>query len=125
MGVEERARAVDGVRCRAEPNAERVAGLVAGFGCLEEYIERPALRLWRRSGRVKRLQIDPGVLFEQVDARAWALDLRSDRCRGSEAFDIRLAEIGHRLVYRAVLLDQFLHDVVDRFEALGVAMRLP
>src|SRR5947209_11417705 len=105
MRMEERARAVDGVRCRAEPNAERIAGLVARFGSFEECVKRPALRLWRRSGRIERLQIDPCMLLEQIDTRARSFDLRPDRCRNCQPFAVRLAEIGYGFVHRAVLLD--------------------
>ena len=59
-GLEDGAGRIDRVRRRAEPDPEREAGLVAGLGGLEERVERPAVRLGRRAGRIHGLDVDAG-----------------------------------------------------------------
>jgi len=111
--------------CRAEADAERETGLVARFGGLEEGVERPALGVGRLPGRIEGLHVDAGVLLHQVDARAWSLDIGT-RSRGhGKPMSIRITQILDRLVDGAVLLDQRLHDVVDRRQVLCVLVRPP
>ena len=123
--VEDRARSIHRIRRCAEPDAEREAGLLARLGRLEKRLERPVLGLRRRAGRIHGLHIDAGMLFHQVDARARPLDLAADRGRHRDPTALGLAEIFDRGIDRAVLLDQRLHDVVDRFELVGMVRRQP
>ena len=123
--VEERTRGVDVVGGLAKPDAERVSSLLAGLRGLEEGLIRPAIRFRRGAGRIERRHVDAGMLLHQVDARARALDLRADGRRHGEPVAVGLAEIGHGVVHGAVLLDQRLHDVVQRHEALCISLRPP
>ncbi|TMJ46463.1 MAG: hypothetical protein E6G84_14350 [Alphaproteobacteria bacterium] len=123
--VEDRARSIHRIRRCAEPDAEREAGLLARLGRLEKRLERPVLGLRRRAGRIHGLHIDAGMLFHQVDARARPLDLAADRGRHRDPTALGLAEIFDRGIHGAILLDQRLHDVVDRFELVGMVRRQP
>ncbi|MEY9578322.1 hypothetical protein ABIE88_005898 [Bradyrhizobium diazoefficiens] len=65
------------------------------------------------------------MLLHQVDARARALDLAA-RCRWDrEPFAARLAQIFDGAVHLAILLDERLHDVVERLEILRIGVRPP
>ena len=121
--MEDRPDRVDRVRRRAETDAERVAALVAVLGRLQERVEGPVVGLGRRAGRIHRLDVDPGQVLQVVDARARPLDLAADGGRHGEPFAVDLAEILDRGVDGAVLLDQRLHDVVDRHQLIGIARR--
>ena len=60
---------------------------------------------------------------EKVDAGAGALGLAADGGRNDDPAAVDLAEILDRGVDRPVLLDERRHDVVDRFEQVGVLRR--
>ena len=101
------------------------AGLVAGFGRLQEGVDGPAVGLRGRSGRIHRLHVDAGVLLHEVDARARSLDLAADGRRHGEPGALVLAEILDGAVDRAILLDQRLHDVVDGLQVQRLVLRPP
>jgi hypothetical protein len=123
--MEDGAGRVDIVRRRAEPDAEWKSRLVAGFRSLEVGVERPVVGLWRAADGIHRLDIDAGVLLQEIDARAGALDLAAHRCRHGDPFAVDLAQIFDRPVDVAVLLDEVGHHVVDRLQVAGVLARQP
>ena len=123
VGMEDRPDRVDRVRRRAETNAERVAALVAVLGRLQERVECPGIGLGWCAGRIHRLDVDPGQVLQVVDARARTLDLAADRGRHGEPLAVDLAEIFDRGVDGAVVLDQLIHEVVDRDQLIGIARR--
>ena len=101
-------------------------GLVAGLGRLEECVERPVSALGGAAGRIHGLHVDAGVLLHEVDARARPLDLAADGRRHREPMPFARARDSSTVsLTGAVLLDQRLHDVVDRLELLGVLVRPP
>jgi hypothetical protein len=71
------------------------------------------------------LDVDAGVLLQEIDARAGALDLAADRRRHSDPVVVRAAEILDRIVDRTVQCDQLLHDLVDGLQVLGLVLRPP
>src|SRR4029450_2312324 len=97
-GLEERAGGIDRVGRLPEADPEREAGLVAGFGGLQEGVDGPALGLRRGAGRIQCLDIDAGVLLHEIDARARSLDLAADRRRYREPGALTAAEIFDRAV---------------------------
>ena len=98
---------------------------MARLSRLEESVERPVLRLGRLPGRIQGLHVDAGVLFHQIDARARSLDIGTGGRRHGKPMSIRITQILDRLVDGAVLLDQRLHDVIDRREVLCVLVCPP
>ncbi|MEY9291245.1 hypothetical protein ABH979_004319 [Bradyrhizobium ottawaense] len=123
--LEDRAGGVHAVGGLAETDAERNAGLVASLGCLQEGLHGPVLDLGWAAGRVHLLHVDAGMLLHQVDAGAGTLDLAAG-CRGHcEPFAARLTEIFDGAVHLTVLLEERLHDVVERLEILRIGLRPP
>lgn len=123
--VEDRARRIDIVGRRAESDAEGMVGLVAALRRLEEGVERPGVRLGRGAGGIHCLNVDAGVLFHQVDARARPLDLAADRRGHAQPLATDLAEIFDGTVHGAILLDQRLDDVVHGNELIAISRREP
>ena len=71
------------------------------------------------------LNIDAGMLLQQVDAGAGTLDLATDGGGNAQPFVPGLAEIFHGAVDGAVLLDQWFHDVVHGLKQFCLGMRPP
>ena len=63
--MEDRAGGVDVVRRATEPDAERVAALVAGFGCFQERVECPGIGLGTTSDSVDTA----GAIFNSFGAQ--------------------------------------------------------
>ena len=122
---EDRAGGIDVVGGLAEADAERDAALVAGFGRLQERVERPVVGLRFGACRIHRLHVDAGVLLHQIDARAGALDLAADAGGNAEPFAACLAQIFRGAVDFAVLGDDRPHDVVDVFQLFGIGVGPP
>src|SRR5882672_6219862 len=123
--LEKRTSGIDRVGCLTDSDAEGKAALFAGFCRLEERVRGPVVGLGRSTGRIHLLHVDAGVFFHQVDTGAGPLDLAADTGGNAQPFVAGLAEILHRAVHLAVLLDQRLHDVVHRLEQFSMCMRPP
>jgi hypothetical protein len=71
------------------------------------------------------LDVDAGMLLQEIDARARPLDLAADTGRHGDPSVVGAGEIFDGFVDGAVLLDQLRHDIVDGLQALRATMRLP
>ncbi len=65
------------------------------------------------------------MLLEEVDPRAGRFRLAADRRRHRDPMALLLAEIFDCCSDLAIFLGQVVDDVVDRFEIVGIAGRIP
>jgi hypothetical protein len=65
------------------------------------------------------------MLFEQIDPCAGRFRLSADGRRHGDPLALLLAEIFHCCSSLAVFLGEVVDDIVDRFEVVGIAGRVP
>jgi len=127
VGSEHRADRVDRVGGLAEAEADWGAGLEELLGGDDQRLPVPLLGL--RSGglvhRVHRLDVDAGVLLEELEAHARRLDLGAGDGGYRDPLAAGLAQEFGRGRHLAVGLDQRIHHVVERLELLRVRERVP
>jgi hypothetical protein len=92
---------------------------------LRKVLQGPVVGFRGSTGRVHGLHVDAGQLLQEIDARAWSLDLASSGGWYGQPRAAGAAKILNRGVHLAILLDQFAHEIVGRLHALGIALRRP
>ena len=128
MSSEYRPHPVHRVAGLAQRHPERKAGLVQLSGRVEPKIPRPIvgqLLVGRCAGRIHLCQVEPDILFEQVDTpdRGQGQRVRDRRHRNPMA--VLLPEIFDRGARLAVFADQCRHQIVGRLPHIRLCRGVP
>ena len=101
---------------------------MALLGGDEEGVPSPGIGkrlVGRGAGRVHLLDVDSGMLLEEVDPAAGPLDLAARGGRDRHPVSAIFAEVLDQGRNRAVRGDQVLHHIIDRLEFLRLVGRPP
>ena len=123
IGGKDGAGSINAVPGGAQPDAERLAGLVAGFGRFQHRLIGPGLglrRLRHVAGRIHLHDVEPSRLFQDADAAGWPLVLAAPAARNRDPLALALSQVRRHRVGRAALCLQAIDHVIDRLQQVGL-----